>query len=134
MPARIQPIVERSVKAEVPKAITLVAKTSTTILPDLNVQQIPNVNTDWGFEIAGRFIFNDSAAKLYYAIGVDKCDNVNAYHGAIADQGLLDCTPFGGQLVSVYSVAGGNVSVIILHRQDLFGHRAVQNEFPAQQT
>lgn len=122
---RIETLVQRSVKAEPPKAVTLAAKTSTVIIPDLIQQGAANVNASWGYEVVARYIFNDSGAKLYYTVGSDKCDNVNAYHGAIADQTLLNISEFGGGQVSVYSVAGGNVSVTVLHRQDL--HSGVNN-------
>lgn len=128
MPNRINHIVERTVVPEPPKVFTLVAKTSTVVLLDTNPQTQPNTFTDQGWEVAGRWIFNDSGGKLYYAIGNDKCDNVGNYHGAIADQGLLDLTFMGGCIVSVWSTAGGNCSVIVLHRKDLFGHRG---EIPA---
>src|SRR5579872_6768473 len=112
---------ERSVKAEPAKVIVVAAATSTVVLPDLNVQNVPNVNTDWGFEIAARYIFNDTGGKLYYAFGTNECDNVATYHGVMQDQQMLDCSNHG-QEVSVYSVAGGNVAVTILHRQDFHSH------------
>ena len=135
MPLRVSNACERTVKAEPAKAITLAAATSTIVLPDLNPiagQTIANPNTDWGFEIAARYIFNDTGGKLYYAFGTDKCDNVSTYHGVMADQQMLDASNCG-QEVSVYSVAGGKVAITIMHRQDLFPHRGA-NSLPAQQT
>jgi hypothetical protein len=125
---RIVHISERSCKVEPPKVVTLVAKTPTTILADLIQPQVPNVNMDYGYEVGSRFIFNDTGAKLYYAIGVDKCDDTTSYHGAIADQTLLNCTDFGGGMVTVYSVAGGKVSTIVVHRQDLHSHKGAQSQ------
>lgn len=117
---------ERSVAAEPANAITVVANTATTILPDLNVNTVPNINTDLGFEIAGRYIFNNTGGKLYYAFGTPACDNVKVYHGIMADQQMLDCSNHG-QMVSVYSVAGGPVAATILHRRDLFPHRGAHS-------
>lgn len=118
MPNRTVNLVERSAKAEPPKAVTLVAGTSTVVLPDLNQSRIPNTNTDWGMEIRGRYIFNDTGAALYYAFGTDDCDGTNTYHGKIADQGQLNASDCGQQ-VSVWSAAGGKVTVTIIHNQDL---------------
>jgi hypothetical protein len=123
---------ERTVKAEPPNVITLVAATSTVVLQDLELPSkgvgginnppntIPNINTDLGMEIAARYIFNDTGAVLYYAFG-QTCDNVSNYHGKIANQSQLDVSNYGGQ-VCCYSVAGGKVAPTVLHRQDLFQH------------
>lgn len=114
-------VTERSVKAEPAKVTVVAPATPTIVLPDLIQNFIPNQD-DWGREIAGRYIFNDTGAKLYYAFGTNKCDNVATYHGAMADQQMLDCSNVG-QEVCVYSVAGGNVATTILNRQDMAPHR-----------
>lgn len=119
MPVRVSNTVERSVKAEPPAVVVVVAATSKVVLPSLIVGTVPNINTDLGFELAARYIFNDTGGKMYYAIGIDVCDNVKLYHGVIQDQQMLDCSNFGQQ-VTVYPTASGNVAITILHRQDLF--------------
>jgi hypothetical protein len=118
MPIRTVNQVCRFDRAESPKVQTLVAATSTVVLPDLYQGTVPNKNTDWGMEIRGRYIFNDTGAALYYALGTDKCDNVSSYHGKIPDQGQFNASDCGDQ-VSVYSVAGGPISVTIIHSQDM---------------
>lgn len=123
MPVRVSNMVERSVKAEPPRVVAVVTATSKEVLPSLIVPGIPNVNNDFGFEVAGRYVFNDTGAKLYYAIGTDMCDNVSRYHGVLQDQQQLDCSNFG-QNVVVYPTATGNVAITILHRQDLHPHGA----------
>lgn len=108
----------RTDRAEPPKAQTLVAATPTVVLPDLRNGTVPNVNTAWGMEIRGRYIFNDTGAALYYAFGTNDCDNVTTYHGKIPDQGQLNCSDTSDQ-VSVYSVAGGKITVTVIHSQDM---------------
>lgn len=121
MPTRVSNMVERSVKAEPPNVVPVVLGTSKEVLPSLIVQGIPNVNTDLGFEVAARYVFNDTGGKLYYAVGTDMCDNVKRYHGVLQDQQQLDCSNFGQNLV-VYPTASGNVAITILHRQDNYPH------------
>lgn len=118
MPNRVVNQVCRFDRAEPPKAQLLVAATATVVLPSLTQTQVPNINTDWGMEIRGRYIFNDTGAPLYYAFGTDDCDPNNTYHGKIPDQGQLNVSDCGQQ-VSVYSVAGGKVTVTVIHGQDL---------------
>lgn len=119
--------VSRTDRAEPPKVTVLAGGVSTVVLPDLQQSTIPNTNTDWGMEIRARYIFNDTGAPLYYAYGTDKCDNVTAYHGKIPDQGQLNASDCS-QEVSVYSVGGGNISVTIIHSQDLFSHKGILSQ------
>lgn len=131
MPNRTVNQVCRFDRAEPPKVTTLVAATATVVLPDLKQTQTPNTNTDWGMEIRARYIFNDTGAALYYAFGTDDCDAVNTYHGKIPDQGQLNASDCG-QEVSVYSVAGGKISVTIIHAQDLHPHPGILSQNAAQ--
>lgn len=122
----------RTDRAEPPKTVTLVAATPTVVLPDLRDGTVPNKNTDLGMEIRGRYIFNDTGAALYYAFATDKCDPNDTYHGKIPDQGQLNASDCSDE-VSVYSVAGGKITVTIIHSQDMFPHRGILSQ-NAQQT
>lgn len=120
MPIRTVNTVERSARAEPASPVAVVATVPKTVLPSLIVQGVPNVNTDLGFEIAARYIFNDTGGKMYYNIGSDQCSPTN-FHAAMADQQMLDCSNFGQQ-VTVYATASGNVGITVIHRQDMYSH------------
>lgn len=110
-------VISKSTFATPPLAVVVAAKTSTLILDDLTKIGYSTI------EVAQRKIFNDSGAKLFYSYGTT-CDGTKSYHGAIADQGTLDCSDCGNA-VYVFSVAGGNVCPTILRNVDLATQRTI---------
>lgn len=118
MPLRVSNQVERSVIPNPPSVVAVVAATSKEVLPSIVSTGLPVAGNALGFEIAARYIFNDTGGKMYYALGTDVCDNISRYHGVIQDQQMFDASNFGANVV-VYPTASGNVVITVLHRQDM---------------
>lgn len=111
---RVANVVEKNTVPAPPNPVTVAATTATDVLPDIS-QSIE--------EFIGRYIFNDSGTAAYYAFGQD-ADNVNSYHGKLADQQQLDCSNIASR-VSIYSVTGGKFVPTVLRRQDLIQHETI---------
>jgi hypothetical protein len=108
--------VERNIVALPARVFTLVAATSTEVLPDVSNSKD---------EFSGRYIQNVGTVVLYYAFG-QPCDDSIGYHGRMAVGEQLDCSNHP-QAVNVYGAAGAACATTVLRRDDFVQQTPFQN-------
>ena len=114
---RVVGTVEKNIRPDPANVVNVAANTSTDIFDDLSSTKYACI------EMSARYLQNLTGGDLYYCVGQDCNANAGAksYHGILSDRQQLDCSNHGAR-VSVFSVAGGDVSTLILRRRDLSEH------------